>query len=424
MTTPTIESVTAREILDCRLEPTLRVTVETTDGHTGEADVPTGRSTGRHEATQLRDGDDRYRGLGVKIAVENVTGEIAQCLDGRDVREQAAIDEAMTALDGTTDKAHLGGNAITGASLAVLKAGAAATDRPLYHHIATLVDRDGTTLPIPWLDMIEGGELAATGLDFQEHQLVPTGAESLGEAIRMGAEVYYELGDQLAERYDERSINVGVEGGYTPPIDDPRIAFDELLEAVEACGYDGAFTLAIDAAASHCYDPEEGTYTIMGEQRSPGELLDLYTELTDTYPVISIEDPFHEDAFERTAELTDRLDCQIVGDDLFVTQRNRLDRGIDIGAGTALLCKVNQVGTITETIETVTKAHEAGYAVQVSERSGQTPDTWLADLAVGLDAGQIKTGVTRGERTEQYNRLLGIDRELGAGGEYGPWPPT
>ncbi|MFB6299593.1 MAG: enolase C-terminal domain-like protein [Halobacteriales archaeon] len=424
MTAPTIESVAAREILDCRLEPTLRVTVRTADGTTGEADVPTGRSTGRHEAHQLRDGEDRYHGLGVRKAVANIEGEIARCLEGRDVREQTAIDDVLTDLDGTEHKERLGGNAITGTSLAVLKAGAEATNQPLYRYIAELTGQEGSTLPIPWLDMIEGGELAASGLDFQEHQLVPIGASSFAEAIKMGAEVYYTLGDRLVDRYDRRSVNVGVEGGYTPPIEDPRTAFDELIAAVEACGYGDAFALAIDAAANHRYDPDEGSYEIMDEQLSPGELLDLYAELAEAYPLVSIEDPFHEDAFEATAELTDRLDCQIIGDDLFVTRRERLERAIDNDAGTALLCKVNQVGTVTETFETVARAYDAGYAVQVSERSGQTPDTWLADLAVGLDTGQIKTGVTRGERTEQYNRLLVIDRGLGGDGQYGSWPPT
>lgn len=419
-----IRTVGAREILDCRLEPTLRVTVETEDGSSGRADVPAGRSTGSHEAVELRDGGDRFRGKGVREAVRVVENEVAPALAGLDTREQGAVDDALRELDGTGRFARIGGNASTGTSLAVLKAAADGAGVPLHERVAAVAGREGVTLPIPFLDVIEGGELAATDLDFQEHQLVPTGAESFAEAIRMGAEVYYELGDRLAGSHGRASRNVGVEGGYTPSgMTDPRDAFDAMLGAADECGYGGSFALAVDAAATHFYDAETGTYSVMGEAYTPGEMVDRYADLAATYPLESIEDPLDEADFSTTAELTDRLDAQVVGDDLFVTSADRIERGVDAGAANALLFKINQVGTVTGAFDAAATARANGYAVQVSERSGQTPDTWLADVAVGLDAGQIKTGVTRGERTEQYNRLLGIEERLGGAGRYADWPP-
>jgi enolase len=415
MSTASIEAVDAREILDNRLEPTLRVTVETPAG-TGQADVPRGRSRGDHEALDLRDGDDRYRGRGVRCAVANVEERIAPALVGRDATAQRSVDACLTDLNDPDDP--LGGNAITGVSLAVLRAGAAATDQPLYRYLG---GADAHVIPLPFFDLIEGGELAGGGLPFQEHQVVPVGADSVAEAVRMAAEVYYELGDIVRAEYGEASLNVGAEGGYVPTgVDDPRTAFDLELRAVEACGYDGEFALAADVAASQFYDAETGTYALLSERLSPGELLGFYENLADAYPLVSLEDPFDQDDFATTADLTDRLDVQVVGDDLFATTPARLRRGIDHGAGNALLWKVNQVGTVTDAVEAARLATRNGYAVQVSERSGQTPDTWLADLAVGLDAGQIKTGVTRGERTEQYNRLLEIEAELGDAATFGP----
>jgi len=405
-----IRRVDAREILDCRLEPTLRVTVETASGR-GRADVPCGRSRGEHEAVDLRDGDDRYDGLGVRTAVSNVTDTIAPALTGRDALEQRAIDRTLLDLDGTADKSALGGNALTGVSLAVLKAAADSVDLPLYRYVG---GADAAVLPIPFFDLIEGGELASSGLAFQEHQIVPVGADSVAEAVRMSAEVYYELGDLLAERHGEASRNVGFEGGYTPiDVTDPRDAFDLELAAIEECGYDDEFVLAADVAASHFYDEATGTYELMDRRFDRDELLEFYEELTSTYPVVSLEDPLDEADFEGFAELTERLDVQIIGDDLFVTNPERLRTGIDRGAANALLLKINQVGTVSEALDAAATADRHGYAVQVSERSGQTADTWLADLAVGLNAGQIKTGVSRSERTEQYNRLLEIEADHG-----------
>lgn len=413
-----ITAIEAREILDNRLEPTLRVTIRTENGTTGRADVPRGRSRGVHEATDLRDGDDRYRGLGVRTAIEAIETRIEPELRGRRVTDQEGIDTLLGTLDGTEDRSNLGGNALTGVSLAVLKAGAASHDLPLYRYLGGPA---ATTIPIPLVDLIEGGELGASGLPFQEHQIVPTGADRFPEAIRQCAEVYYELGDLLEKRYGPSALSVGDEGGYTPAaMSNPRDAFDCLLEAIEACGYEDVFELGIDAAATHFYDPDEGTYHLADDTYTRGELIDYYTDLVETYPLVSIEDPLDENDFEGFATLSDRLDAQIVGDDLFVTNKERIQRGIETGAGDALLCKVNQVGTVTETTAAVETARRNGYAIQVSERSGQTADTWLADVAVGLAGNQIKTGTTRSERTEQYNRLLAIDEECR--GDYAAWP--
>lgn len=417
MTAALIETVTAREILDNRLEPTLRVTVETPAG-TGQADVPCGRSRGDYEAHDRRDDDDRYRGRGVRQAVSIVEAEVAPALHGHDATDQRGIDARLLDLDGTDRKEHLGGNVVTGVSLAVLRAGAEATGLPLYRYVG---GADAHVLPLPFFDLIEGGELAGGNLPFQEHQVVPVGADSVAEAVRWTAEVYYELGDILRAEYGEASLNVGDEGGYNPlGIDDPREAFDLELRAIEECGYADEFALAADVAASHFYDAETETYAVLGESMTREELADFYADLVDTYPIVSLEDPLDQRDFAGVADLTDRLDIQIVGDDLFTTNPERLEEGIDRGAANALLWKVNQVGTVTEATEAARLATRNGYAVQVSERSGQTPDTWLADLSVGLDAGQIKTGVTRGERTEQYNRLLEIEAALGDAATFGP----
>lgn len=417
-----IRTVTAREILDCRLEPTLRVHVTTADGTIGRADVPAGRSTGSHEAVEVRDDGDRYRGRGVRTAIANVKEQLEPAVMGVDVRDQRAVDAAIRDACDHAQKADIGGNATTGVSLAALKAGAAATDTPLYQWVG---GSGVGTLPVPLLDLIEGGELAATDLAFQEHQVLPVGADTFDEAIRLGAEVYHELGDQLAASHGRQARNVGVEGGYTPAgMDDPRDALEACWAAVEELGYQDRFALGLDVAATHFYDPDSDDYRLMGESVDRGELHEFYVDLCETYPLITIEDPFEEDDFAAFADLAAEVDAQIVGDDLFVTNPERVARGVDADAADALLLKVNQVGTVTEALEAARTAHRGGLAVQVSERSGQTPDTWLADLAVGLDAGQIKTGVTRGERTEQYNRLLEIEDRLGDTATYGGTLPA
>lgn len=411
-----ITDISAREILDNRLEPTVRVTVETEAG-TGRADVPCGRSRGANEALDLRDGGDRYGGRGVQAAVGNVTERITPELVGCDVTDQRAIDERLIELDGTPDKSNLGGNAVTGVSVAVLVAGAATLDTPLYRYLGGV---DASVLPIPLFNLIEGGELGGNDLDFQEHQVVPTGADSFSEAVRRCSEVYHELGGIIESEFGAASLNVGDEGGYNPiGLNDPRDAFELELRAIEECGYGGEFGLAVDVAASELYDPDSDTYDVMDEQMARSDLVELYEDLADSYPLISLEDPLHEADFDGFAQLTDLLDVQIVGDDLFVTNPDRVRTGIDHGAANSLLLKINQVGTVSESLTAASLSHRNGYAVQVSERSGQTADTWLADLAVGLNAGQIKTGVSRSERTEQYNRLLEIEAELGSAATYG-----
>jgi len=411
-----IKEVKAREILDCRAEPTVEVDVWTRGGFLGRADVPCGRSTGKNEAFEFRDGGDRYRGRGVLRAVQNVNEIIAPALKGRDVTRQRAIDRLLIDLDGTENKSKMGANAMVGASLAVAKAAARALEMPLYQYIG---GANAHILPVPVLDLIEGGKLAASDLDFQEHQVIPVGAESFSDAIMMGMEVYYELGTILVEKWGKYSLNVGVEGGYTPSgMKDPREAFDAELEAIEELGYGEKFVLSLDVAASHLYDRKTGKYTLMEKEITKEELIDFYEDLVSAYPLQSIEDPLEEEDFEGYAELTKNLDIQIVGDDLFVTNVRRLAKGIEMRAANALLLKVNQIGTLSEALDAAQQAFRNGYGVQVSERSGQTEDTWLADLTVGINAGQIKTGVTRSERTAQYNQLFRIEEEMGKTAKY------
>jgi enolase len=416
METKSIVDVGAREILDNRLEPTLRVTVET-EAERAQADVPCGRSRGEYEAVDLRDGNRRYGGLGVQTAVDNIEERIAPELIGRSATNQQAIDSLLINMDGTENKENLGGNALTGTSLAVAKVGAAVTGQPLYRYLG---GADAHVLPVPLFDLIEGGELAGGDLAFQEHQVLPVGADTFSEGLRKSAEVYYELGDIIKSEYGEASLNVGYEGGYSPVgVSDPRKAFDLEMRAIEELGYKDDFALAADVAASHLYDEASGTYSLMDREFTRAELLEFYEDLVDTYPIVSLEDPLDETDFSGFAEVTDRLDIQIIGDDLFATHLERLRSGIRRDAANSLLLKVNQVGTLTEALDATREAVRHNYTVQVSERSGQTADTWLADLTVAVNAGQIKTGVTRSERTEQYNRLLEIEAELGDAAAYG-----
>jgi len=411
-----IREIKAREVLDCRGNPTVEVEVITKGGVLGRASVPSGLSTGRHEAFELRDGEKRYHGKGVLKAVKNVNEIIAPALKGKDVTKQREIDGLMIELDGTENKSELGANAIVGVSLAVAKTAANALRMPLYRYIGGI---NAYVLPVPVLVLIEGGKLAATNLDFQEHQVMPVGARSFSEAIRMGLEVYHELGKILVEKYGKHSLNVGVEGGYTPPgMNDPREALELELKAVEELGYENEFVLSLDCAATHLYNRDTGRYTLMGKEIAREELMDFYEDLVSTYPVKSIEDPLEEEDFEGFAELTEALNIQIVGDDLFVTNVRRLRKGIEMKAANALLLKVNQIGTLSEALDAAELAFRNGYGVQVSERSGQTEDTWLADLSVAINAGQIKTGVTRGERTAKYNQLFRIEEELGSRAKY------
>jgi enolase len=411
-----VKEVKAREILDCRGNPTVEVDVITKGGSLGRAQVPSGRSTGKYEAFELRDGNSRYHGMGVLKAVKNVNEIIAPALKEKYVTKQREIDEIMIELDGTKNKSRLGANAIVGVSLAVAKAAANALKLPLYKYIGGL---NAHVLPVPVLNLIEGGLLAASDLDFQEHQVMPIGAKSFSEAIRIGIEVYHELGKILVNKYSKYSLNVGVEGGYTPSgMRDPREAFEVELKAIEELGYNDKFVLSLDCAATHLYNRKTQKYALMGKEVTREELIDFYKDLVSAYPLKSIEDPLEEEDFEGFAELTKILTIQIIGDDLFATNMERLRKGISIGAANAILLKVNQIGTLTEALDVAKVAFRSGYGVQVSERSGQTEDTWLADLTVGLNAGQIKTGITRSERIANYNQLLRIEEELGNKAEY------
>lgn len=412
-----IKSVKAREVLDCRGEPTIEVDVITEGGALGRADAPAGRSRGKYEAFEVRDGGKRYGGRGVQKAVKIVNEIIAPMLKGMDVRQQREIDYTMIEYDGTENKSKLGGNAMVATSWAVAKAAANALSLPLYRYIGGV---NSYVLPVPMFLYVCGGKLAATDLDFQEFSVMPIGAKTFAEAMRMGSEVYHTLGRLLAKKYGKYSLNTGDEGSYSPPrVDDPREIFEVMLKAIEEEGYSNDFILASDAASTHMYNERTGKYRYRGKEISREELMDLYEDLVKTYPLRSIEDPLHEDDFEGHAELTKRLRIQIVGDDLFASNVKRLEEGIKVGAANAVLLKVNQIGTLTEALETASYANRNRYSVLVSERSGQTEDTWLADLAVAINAGQIKNGApTRSERVAQFNQLLRIEEELGETAKY------
>jgi len=408
-----ISSIRAREILDSRGNPTIEVEVLTESGFSGTAAVPSGASTGRYEAVELRDGGRRYHGKGVEKAVGAVEMVIFPKLKGVDVREQRRIDELMITLDGTENKRRLGGNSILGVSLACAKAAAASDGLQLYEYI----DRAATLVPVPFFNIINGGKHAGNRLDFQEFMVAPTGAGSFREALRMGSEVYQTLREQLQESYGRSAINVGDEGGFAPPMTRAEEALDALDGAIQESGYTGEARLAIDVAASTFY--EDGAYTVAGKQYSTGEIIEYYREMAATYPVVSIEDPLQEEDFDGFSRATRCLPIQVVGDDLFVTNPKRLKRGIETYAANALLWKVNQVGTLTEALEAAEIAKRNGYAVMASHRSGDTEDPFLADLAVGIGCGQMKSGApARGERTAKYNRLLRIEERLGGKAQY------
>ena len=407
-----IEKIWAREVLDSRGNPTVEAEV-TVKGHRITAIAPSGASTGTWEAHELRDGGDRYGGKGVLKAVENVRTEIAKKLVGMDPTDQRAIDEAMIELDGTENKTRLGGNATVAVSLAVARAGAMCNGVPIYEHIGG----DHVTLPVPMLNIINGGKHAGGNLKIQECMIIPAGAPSFSECLRMSTEVYMHLKTLLKNKYGVGAINIGDEGGFAPPLDTVDEALSIIVDSISDAGYVPGkdVFLAIDAASSEFY--KDGVYNVDGMDLSAGELADHYVELTKTHPLISIEDPFFEDDFATTAELTRTVGnrVQIVGDDLFVTNSKRLARGIDEGAANALLLKVNQIGTVTESGDAAKMSFDNGYNVVVSHRSGESEDTTIADLSVGWGSGEIKTGApARGERTAKYNRLLRIEEDLGS----------
>jgi enolase len=412
---PAITGVTAREVLDCRGLPTVQVDVALEDGTAATADVPSGRSTGSSEATELRDGGRRFGGFGVLGAVANVNGEIREALVGRPLPTQRELDTTLIELDGTERKSRLGANAIVGVSLAAARARAVSAGLPLYRELS----QSGHLLPVPLVNLINGGRHASNDLDFQEFIVIPVGATSILEALEISSETNLALAEILLERYGKPALNTGDEGGYAPAISDPREALGLLHEAVAKAGHTGRFRYGLDCAATHLYDREAGTYLVAGERRDPEAMTAFYLELIRDFDVVTIEDPLDEEDFDGFADLTEASGIQIVGDDLFVTDPRRLRRGIERGAANSLLWKVNQIGTLSEALDAVELARENGYTVVVSERSGETEDPIIADLAVALNAGQIKTGApVRGERTAKYNRLIRIEEELGGSAAY------
>ena len=407
-----IERVWAREVLDSRGNPTVEAEI-TVNGHKVRAIAPSGASTGTWEAHELRDGGDRYFGKGVLKAVENVRTEISDRIVGMDPSDQESVDEAMIDLDGTANKRRLGANAMVAVSLAVAKAGAMSRGIPVYEHIG----KNNVTLPVPMFNIINGGRHAGGNLKIQECMLVPAGVPTFSESRRAASEIYATLKDLLAKRYGPSAVNVGDEGGFAPPMNTVAEALGMITEAASQAGYTPGkdLFLAIDAAASEFY--VKGKYEVDEMSPTSGDLADHYISLTKEFPLIIIEDPFYEDDFDTTAELTHKIGkrVQIVGDDIFVTNTERLLRGIKMGAANALLLKVNQIGTVTEADRAASLSFDNDYRVVVSHRSGESEDTTIADLSVGWGCGQIKTGApARGERTAKYNRLLRIEEELGS----------
>ncbi|MDQ5894637.1 MAG: enolase [Actinomycetota bacterium] len=415
LVSPVITGIAAREVLDCRGLPTLQVDIELDEVISATADVPSGRSTGVNEAFELRDGGSRFGGFGMLQAVGHVTGEIADALLGQPLVDQRTLDKTLIELDGTENKSRLGANAILGVSLAAARALADAHALPLYRAI----NSNAHILPVPLVNLINGGKHASNDLDFQEFIVIPVGADSIMEALQISTEVNLALADILLPRYGKPALNTGDEGGYAPAISDPREALGLLHEAVEAAGHKGRFRYGLDCAASHYYDDATGTYLVAGEKRDRDGMIALYKELIADFDVVTIEDPLDEEDFEGFAQITEEAGVQIVGDDLFTTNPARLARGLEIGSANSLLWKFNQIGTLSEALDAAEMAHKAGYSVVVSERSGETEDPIIADLAVALGAGQIKTGApVRGERTAKYNRLIRISEELGENATY------
>ena len=409
-----IQRVRAREVLDSRGQPTVEVDVTLTSGATGRAIVPSGASTGEHEAVELRDGDGRFLGKGVKRAVDHVNKIFAARLRGKNPKEQAEIDRLLIRLDGTADKGRLGANAILGVSLAVAKTQAAAEKLPLYRYLG---GAQAKTLPVPLLNVLNGGAHADNNVDFQEFMLAPVGLRNFAEALRAAVEIFQTLKKVLQKR--GYSTAVGDEGGFAPRLKASEEAVELLLEAIAQAGYRPRddVALALDIAASEFY--VDGRYVFKksdGAKRGHEEMIRLYEDWVRQYPIISIEDALSENDWDGWKKLTSALGkkIQLVGDDIFVTNKTRLQRGIELGVANSILIKVNQIGTLTETLETMKLAKKAGYTTVISHRSGETEDTTIADLAVATNAGQIKTGAPcRGERTAKYNQLLRIEEELG-----------
>ena len=412
-----IEALGAREVLDSRGNPTVEVEVALDDGTTARAAVPSGASTGAFEAVERRDGDAaRYGGKGVQVAVDAVIDQIAPELIGFEASEQRLVDQAMLDLDGTDDKSALGANAILGVSLAVARAAAESASLPLFRYVG---GPNAHTLPVPMMNIVNGGAHADTGVDVQEFMVAPIGAPTFRDALRWGAEVYHSLKSVLKQ--EGFATGLGDEGGFAPDLPGTRAALDLIARAVEGTGLalGSDVALALDVAASEFC--EGGTYTYEGQARTTEQMIDVYRELVAAYPLVSVEDPLDEEDWQGWAAMTAELGSavQIVGDDLFVTNPVRLSRGIEAGCANALLVKVNQIGTLTETLDAVSLAHRAGFRAMMSHRSGETEDTTIADLAVATDCGQIKSGApARSERVAKYNQLLRIEEELDDAARY------
>jgi len=413
-----IIDILGREILDSRGNPTVEVDVILEDGAVGRAAVPSGASTGAHEAVEKRDGGARYRGKGVLDAVDAVNGEIYDALSGLDSEDQTALDMTLCELDGTDNKSRLGANAILGVSMAVARATSDSVGLPLYRYLGGFTAR---ILPVPMMNVINGGEHANNSIDIQEFMIMPVNADSVSDAIRMGAEVFHALRDQLAGA--GHSTAVGDEGGFAPNLASTDAALDSLMKAIEAAGYAPGedFMLALDSASTEFF--KDGVYNMVGEgkTRDAGEMVAFYQDLVGRYPILSIEDAMAEDDWDGWAALTDAIgdDVQLVGDDLFVTNPARLASGIEAGVANSILVKVNQIGTLTETFAAVEMAHRAGYTAVMSHRSGETEDTTIADLAVATNCGQIKTGsLSRSDRLAKYNQLIRLEEELGPVAHY------
>ena len=412
-----IRRVLGRSILDSRGNPTVEVDVELESGALGRAAVPSGASTGVHEAVELRDGGTEWGGKGVSKAVAHVNGEIAGELTGVDALDQAALDRKLIELDGTPNKGRLGANAILGASLAAAKAAAAEAGQPLYRYLG---GDDAVTLPVPMLNVINGGAHAANSIDLQEFMVVPVGASTFAEGLRVGAEVYHALKQVLGER--GLATGVGDEGGFAPDLASSEAAIEAILEAAERAGHRDNVAVALDPATSEVFG--DGVYRFEGREKRSDEMPAFWAELVERYPIVSIEDGLAEDDWDAWAQLTSELGdrVQLVGDDLFVTNPERLRQGIERGVGNSILVKVNQIGTLSETIEAVRLAQANGYTAVMSHRSGETEDSTIADLAVALGTGQIKTGApARSDRTAKYNQLLRIEGELGDRAVYPGW---
>ncbi len=414
-----IVDIIAREILDSRGNPTVEVDVLLDDGSKGRAAVPSGASTGAHEAVELRDGDKkRYLGKGVGKAVDAVNGEIFDALSGLDATDQVQIDSTMIALDGTDNKSRLGANAILGVSLATAKAAAISHDLPLYKYVGGAFAH---VLPVPMMNIVNGGAHADNPIDFQEFMVMPVGAKTFAEAVRMGSEVFHTL--KAALKADGHNTNVGDEGGFAPNLKSAQAALDFVMKAIDKAGYKAGedIVIALDCAATEFF--KDGAYVYEGERktRDPKAQAKYLAKLVGDYPILSIEDGMGEDDLEGWKMLTDLVGskCQLVGDDLFVTNTKRLSMGIDKGLGNSILVKVNQIGTLTETLAAVSMAHNAAYTAVMSHRSGETEDSTIADLAVATNCGQIKTGsLARSDRTAKYNQLIRIEEELGPQARY------